>query len=325
MPLLLTFVFLLLGIVTELPLQGSTLKFESYEKQIKAPFVVYADFECKLVPVGDGTDGAAKTKKKHQHVPSSFAYLIKCSFDESLDHLEVYRGEECGPKFVKGLTEKIKDLYETHVFNRYVPLVMSAEEEKEFKNCTNCFICKKDITDPSEKARDHCHITGKYRGCAHNDCNIKYRLKHEVPVIFHNFSKYDAHLFIKELTELESDQNIKIIPSNTETYISVAKSVKLQSTGEAPSKKQKTDKVKQVYLNIVFKDSFRFLSASIDALSKSLDPSTDFKNLEKHFPVNSGMLKRKGRFNLFNLYLYIFLIMVLTFLFYIILYRCISI
>lgn len=116
-------------------------------------------------------------------------------------------------------------------------------------------------------------------------------------MIFHNFSKYDAHLFIKELTQFESDQNIQIIPSNTETYISVSKSVKLGSrAGPPPQKRQKTGEEKQVYLKIEFKDSFRFLSASIDALAKSLDPTNDFKNLQKHFPVNSDMLKRKGVF-----------------------------
>lgn len=140
-------------------------------------------------------------------------------------------------------------------------------------------------------------------------------MKHEVPVIFHNFSKYDAHLFIKELTLLESDKNIQIIPSNTETYISVSKFVKLESTTEPPAKRQKTGQEKQVYLRLDFKDSFRFMSASIDALAKSLDPTTDFKNLEKHFPQNSDMLKRKGEFliatrvNIYFFSLHIFIYM----------------
>lgn len=263
---------------------------------MKAPFVVYADFECKLAPIEADPANESKTKKKHEHVPSSFAYLIKCSFDDSLDHLEIYRGEDSAQKFVKSLTEKLKDLYESHVFNKFVPLNMTAEEEQSFQGSNICHICKKLISNPSDKVREHDHLSGKYRGCAHQECNIKYRLKHEIPVIFHNFSKYDSHLFIKELTQFESDKNIQIIPSNTETYISVSKSVKLELTTEPLPKRQKTGQEKQFYLKIEFKDSFRFLAASVDALAKSLDSKHDFKNLEKFFPQNFDILKRKGKF-----------------------------
>ena len=292
------------GFVTVLPNDGEKIRFDGHAKQIKAPFIIYADFECKLVPINETVEGA-KTRKKHKHVPSSFAYLIKCSFDESLDHFEIFRGEDCGQQFVQSLTEKIKTLYETYVFNKKVRLKMSASELSDFEEQWICHICKKPILSARDKERDHCHLTGNYRGCAHKKCNTKFRLNHEVSVIFHNFSKYDSHLFIKELTALESNQNIHIIPSNTETYVAVSKSVKLQSllTAAEPSpKRQKTGKKtekqrqKQVYLRIIYKDSFRFLSASIDSLSKSLDPDTDFKNLQKYFPSNSEMLKRKGNF-----------------------------
>lgn len=100
------------------------------------------------------------------------------------------------------------------------------------------------------------------------------------------------------MVELESDKNTEIIPSSTETYIAVSKSVKLQSRRPVrlQSRGKKTEKHKEVYLKIIFKDSYRFISASIDSLAKSLDPNHDFKNLEKHFPVHSEMLKRKGVF-----------------------------
>ena len=52
-----------------------------------------------------------------------------------------------------------------------------------------------------KKVSDHCHFTGKYRGTAHSICNLRYRIPQEVPVIFHNGSKYDHHLIIKELAE----------------------------------------------------------------------------------------------------------------------------
>ena len=280
-----------IGIVTVLPEPGETLKFKAHQKQIKAPFVVYADFECKLTPVNDGS-----SNNKHKHVPSSFSYLVKCSFDESLDRFRCYRGASSGKKFVKNIIQDVKDLYEDNIFNKYVDMHLTDEEEESFQAAVDCHICKKPITSPGDKVRDHCHYTGAYRGSAHNGCNRKYRLTHEVPILFHNFSKYDAHLFIKELCELESVKNVRIIPSNTETYISVIKQVELERSKPSRKKVRTSEPLKEVYLRLAFKDSFRFLGASVDTLAKSLEHDTDFKNLEKFFPTNGNMLKRKGVF-----------------------------
>ena len=50
-----------------------------------------------------------------------------------------------------------------------------------------------------QKVRDHCHYTGKYRGAAHNNCNLNYKTPKEIPVVFHNGSRYDYHFIIKQL------------------------------------------------------------------------------------------------------------------------------
>jgi len=52
------------------------------------------------------------------------------------------------------------------------------------------------------KLRDHCHLTGKFRGVAHNRCSLNYKDPTFFPVIFHNQSGYDSHLFIKQLGKL---------------------------------------------------------------------------------------------------------------------------
>ena len=51
------------------------------------------------------------------------------------------------------------------------------------------------------KLRDHCHYTGKYRGAAHDICNLRYKIPKEIPVMFHNGSTYNYHFIIKELEE----------------------------------------------------------------------------------------------------------------------------
>ena len=72
---------------------------------------------------------------------------------------------------------------------------MTDENKKEFDKNRICRFCEKKII--SEKVRDHCHLTGKYRGPAHYTCNIKVTQKQSnfVPFIVHNFSNYDFHMF----------------------------------------------------------------------------------------------------------------------------------
>ena len=59
---------------------------------------------------------------------------------------------------------------------------------------TKCWICDNDYVDNDVKVRDHCHITGKYRGSTHRDCNTYLRLNDKIPVIFHNLENYGSHL-----------------------------------------------------------------------------------------------------------------------------------
>ena len=123
----------------------------------------------------------------------------------------------------------------------------------------------------SDKVRDHCHLTGKYRGPAHNVCNINVKQKDSsfIPFVFHNFSNYDCHMFFKKLVDLKKDKvKFEIIPKANEEYISVR------------------------YGCIRFIDSYRFLSESLDKLVKNLDDD-DFKILKKEFPDKYQYINKK--------------------------------
>ena len=95
-------------------------------------------------------------------------------------------------------------------------LIMSAEEER-FQLTNSCWICDESSDDEDDKARDHCHITGKYRGAAHWDCNINLKLSKKIPVIFHNLRGYDSHLIIKEI--IKFDVKVSVIPNGLEKYM----------------------------------------------------------------------------------------------------------
>ena len=83
-------------------------------------------------------------------------------------------------------------------------IIMAQEDEEDYRNNNICRFCEKEIL--SDKVRDHCHLTGKYRGSAHNTCNINVTQKQSnfIPFIFHNFSNYDCHMFFKKLVVKKS-------------------------------------------------------------------------------------------------------------------------
>ena len=85
-----------------------------------------------------------------------------------------------------------------------------------------CYICRKGILKKLsksinyQKVRDHCHYTGRYRGAAHNICNLKFNLL-KINVVFRNASNYDYHFIIKELAN-EFEAKLEFLRENTEKY-----------------------------------------------------------------------------------------------------------
>ena len=75
-------------------------------------------------------------------------------------------------------------------------LLMTKNDIEDFESPTKCWICENDYIDGDVKIRDHCHITGKYRGFPHRYCNINVKLNQKIPVVFRNLKNYDSHLNI---------------------------------------------------------------------------------------------------------------------------------
>ena len=125
-------------------------------------------------------------------------------------------------------------------------------------NAKACNICEENLGN--DKVREHCHLTGKYRGAAHNSCNTKYRIPKFFHVISHNLSGYDCHLFIKKL----SGGKLNCIPNNEEKYISFSKEIKV---GKFINKEGETMEVKREFR---FIDSFRFIGSSLKDLTDNL-------------------------------------------------------
>ena len=274
-----------------MPKPDTFIKFKNYLHSERAPFVIYADFESLLKPLDacEPDPNKSYTLKYQKHEPLSFVYYIK-SFDESVYKSEkrIYIKEnEEDPDlidvFLNWLESDVKIISE--LGNE--PMKITKEEQEQFNQASNCWICGQ-LLNLEDRVRDHCHFTGRYRGAAHNRCNLKYRKPNNISVFFHNLSGYDSHLFIKKLNNTMG--NIDCIPNNEENYISFSKTIK---TGEYKNKKGET---KDKYFKIIFKDSLKFMASSLDALVNNLSED-DFKNLKKYFtPEEVKLLKQKGFF-----------------------------
>ena len=268
----------------ELPPESS-ISFQNHHHSKRVRFAIYADFECMLRPI-DGCNGdpaASWTRAYQEHIPYSYSYFIKDS-DNEYSHLRLYRGNHVGEHFMYSLVKDIQEIGKILYGSIKPMLPMTDNEINEFNNATICHICKKgNFLDNNRKVKDHCDVTGKYRGAAHNKCNLMYRDQMFVPVILHNMSSYDAHIIVKCLGYDEN--NIDVIAKSDEKYISFTKYVPLVYDEKKNKKK----------LKIRFIDSLSFMNASLSKLAESL-PEEKFCETKNYFGDNLNLLCKKGIF-----------------------------
>ena len=226
----------------EMPTEDQTMVFKNHYKKLKAPFVIYADFECLTTRTGSVSTKELKTDKYQHHRPCGFMIHVVNSIDGSSEPF-LYRGEDCMDVFVKKMIEVKDSIMNKMKENKEI--IMRADDWRDFKTAKNCFICGKDFKEDDKKVRDHCHFTGKYRGTAHDDCNLQFSMRYyKIPVFLHNLKNYDSHLIIERANDLSENAKIDVIAINSEKFITFA------------------------FKNLCFKDSFSFLSSSLDKLVK---------------------------------------------------------
>ena len=211
-----------------MPKTGSTIKFTKGSCQLKVPFVKYVDFEAILEKYDSCEDNPDKsyTRKINKHTPSGFCVYTKFAHGDIDNPLKLYRGSDCIKVFCKHVVDAVKRLYNMFPNNKKMD-ELTDKEKKSHNNADVCHICegkfiKWDVSKKDDKSfrkkyaknkkvRDHCHYTGKYRGAAHSNCNLMYRLPKFIPIVAHNLSKYDIHLFIIELCEEYGNDNMSVM------------------------------------------------------------------------------------------------------------------
>ena len=246
----------------------SHLRWKNHFQKNPLYFRIYADFEADNEK--DNSIIGNKTTNIYKQNPILNGYHIISELEDVLKS-EYYKSP-LGYDNVDWFVDEVIKLENKMAFffmNTKKDIIMIDEDEEDFKNNNICQFCEKEIL--SDKVRDHCHLTGKYRGPSHSKCNIKVTQKQSnfIPFLFHNFSNYDCHMFFKKLVDKKKEKvDFNIIPKTNEEYITVT------------------------YGCIRFVDSYRFLSSGLDSLVKNLDED-DFKILKKEIPDKWQYLNKK--------------------------------
>ena len=156
--------------------KDSVIKFTNYKNQLKAPFVIYADFEC-FTQKSDGDVFHTSTSVDYQkHVPSGFCYVVICTDNRYSKRPELYTDYKNKGNVVETFFEKLiqEEKRIQDILSKSVELDRTPAVEKAFKEANLCHICDQLVTE-DDKVRDHDHLTGHYQGAAHNKCNLQYR------------------------------------------------------------------------------------------------------------------------------------------------------
>ena len=183
----------------------------------------------------------------------------------------LYRGEDAAEHFLADLQAELVEI--NNVFRKPADMRMTANELKAFNDAIDFHICGKALND--DRVRDHCHIAGKYRGAAHNACNLKLRIypgKTKIPVVLHNLRGYDGHLIMSTLgvSKAAENQKISCIPNNMEKYMTF-------SIGQ-----------------LQFIDSLQFMNSSLDRLSTNLQTEDLVMTSSGVSDSELTLLRRKG-------------------------------
>ena len=128
-----------------------------------------------------------------------------------------YRGPNAAEHFLQVLQLEERKIKIKGVLANSIAMRMTPGAWQAHNTATTCHICLQDLDLAGDSVRDHCHITGHYRGAAHNACNLKLRLNPKttvVPVVFHYLRGYDSHLLIQAISKVEG--NVSCIPNSTE-------------------------------------------------------------------------------------------------------------
>lgn len=300
------------------------LKFKNHDRQLEVPYIIYADIEAILSDVSNQKSKDMPKGAFQRHIAHSIGYYFHCKSGSLKSYYLAYTGTDCIDWFCNEMKKLVLGIWNDLQYVRPMKKMME-QQVFEHENATSCHICKQKFEIGDLKIHDHSHLTGLYRGAAHQICNLNYKESRNVPVVFHNL-QYDQHFLIEKIAGSCSG-DISIIPINNEKYISFTKRYKMEelikdveddegdldfdsdisnidsedlerdSNSETDEDDNKIESSCNEPIKLRFIDSFRFMPESLQKLATYLG-SNQFKISKKVWKNLSEeefeMITRKG-------------------------------
>jgi len=285
----------------DMPAKGSKIYFKNHHRMQPVPFAIYADYEALTEKVDScrPSDQKSYTTRYQSHLACSYGNKLVCHADQSYSKpVKIYRGgngkKDSIEKFIEKMFEEVKSCQQVMKKHFNNPLILTAENERDFQNSTSCYICGEKYSDKNNfiihkgkkikiinhPVRDHCHITGKYRGSAHNNCNLQLRLdpeKLKIPVIFHNLKGYDSHFIMQKIGKMIEEKRVSKTTYHQNKW------------GEIEKREKKID-ISVIANNF---EKYVFFLSGLDRLSSNL-PNDRFIYTDSESEGDLVVLKKKG-------------------------------
>lgn len=231
------------------------VKFKEYQKTLKHPFIIYADFETLVI----------QEEEEVRYEPCSFGLAIIDWKGDMIDSF-FYRGEDTSHRFLEYLMN-MRPVLQRILKENLKLLEMTDRLRSILMSSEKCHICGEKFDSKFDIVADHDHLTGVYRGPAHNECNLALRFTNKIPVVFHNFKNFDCHIIIQGINH-ELINKVSVIPKSIEKFIVM-----------------KMD-------DYIIIDSFAFLASSWDILAQNTDQRFKEKYLSIFFDDTSLLMKK---------------------------------
>ena len=247
----------------------SKMMFKNFKNRIANTVTIYADFEA--IQIRCKTKAGAQTEYMTEHEPSGFGYIVVSPFPELCQPYKSYRGtngNEVSKKFIEAMHMEYNRV--STRLHTIEPMIYTDNDHTQFVKASSCSICYKEL-DWSDRedliVKDHCHISGVFRGAAHSSCNLKMQQNKKINIFMHNASGYDNHFVVKSIEHYCQVQNIDVVANTKEKFVQIS-----------------TPKM-------VFRDSFSHLNSSLDDLVRNLRSKGDHL-----FPLLREMFREDDKF-----------------------------
>ena len=252
------------------------VKFKNFGHKYRHPCIIYADIETLFKPVNEKLNDTETKISYHDAIMVGMHTV----YSDGNSEYNSFHGTDCMTQFFEAIKKTAVDFMEKKA-NLYPKAILTEDDKTMINKATKCWLCNDDFSNKVEKSKSgkdyqpykkviyHCHVSGKVLGAAHLKCNAGWHIKETVPIVMHNLSRYDSHLIIKSINQLNGEDP-RIIPKSEEEYISFSTKIPYGNG---------TRKVEMRFI-----DSFRFMQTSLDELSSNLMKAgkESFKNLLKH-------------------------------------------